>query len=157
MAIDWCTCIIGTPPSTIVRSNPDPSSHRPEDSENSVRACQFSLEFRRPSAGGAAPLAEIQVNAVPPAVPAESNRVLTSPVVQRVRIRCANGEAQLEPPFGIVWQVNGTKVAESLTSDRPEYEVMLDHFSRRVLGGLIPVPTLDDLLRAREFASIVSP
>jgi hypothetical protein len=35
-----------------------------------------------------------------------------------------------------------------LSHDRPEVEVMLDHFCRRVVGGLIPVADLLDICRS---------
>jgi hypothetical protein len=47
------------------------------------------------------------------------------------------------------------RATESLTTDRTDVEVMLDHFTRRVLGGLIPVPTLEDVQRARELSAVV--
>jgi len=51
-------------------------------------------------------------------------------------------------PFTIHSCINGMTCEESLDAERNETEVMLDHFSRRIVGGLIPIPTLDDVLRA---------
>ena len=61
--------------------------------------------------------------------------------------------AVLEGPQEMMWHPGGgesagERIVESLAADRPDVEVMLDHFCRRVVGGLIPVPTLDDLCRA---------
>jgi len=36
---------------------------------------------------------------------------------------------------------------ESLTADRSEVEVMIDHFCRRLAGGLIPVADISDVCR----------
>ena len=36
---------------------------------------------------------------------------------------------------------------ESLTADRTEVEVMIDHFCRRLAGGLIPVADISDVCR----------
>jgi hypothetical protein len=52
----------------------------------------------------------------------------------------------------VTWESSKEKARESLISDRPAVEVMLDHFTRRVVGGLIPVPTLEDLCRAFQLA-----
>ncbi len=38
---------------------------------------------------------------------------------------------------------------EGLATERTETEVLLDHFCRRAVGGLIPVPSLEDFLRAK--------
>jgi hypothetical protein len=35
-----------------------------------------------------------------------------------------------------------------LTGEREDLELMLDHFARRVAGGLVPVPTFEDLQHA---------
>ena len=48
--------------------------------------------------------------------------------------------------------IERTAAAESLAAERSEIEVMLDHFSRRVVGGLVPVPTLEDVRRAQFIA-----
>lgn len=48
----------------------------------------------------------------------------------------------------ITWEHDGVQHRESLSSERPEIEVMLDHFCRRVVGGLIPVPNIEDVHRA---------
>ena len=43
------------------------------------------------------------------------------------------------------WVSDGERRVESLVSERSEVEVMLDHFCRRVVGGLIPVADLADI------------
>jgi hypothetical protein len=147
-AVDWCVSLVGTMPVAIV-----PNHHNGSTGTSRV-ALQYDIEFRRPSAGGDATRAQIEVytEPLPPVTP---NVSATRPVFPRIRVRCAKGEAVLEPPCGITWDVGGARVAEALTSDRTAVEVMLDHFTRRVLGGLIPVPTLDDVLRARDFAAVL--
>ena len=70
-------------------------------------------------------------------------------------IQCVNGTASAGTSrAGSSWEVGGERVVESLTSDRTDLEVMLDHFSRRVLGSLIPVPTLDDVQAASLAAAL---
>ena len=55
----------------------------------------------------------------------------------------------------MTWESAGKREIESLDSERAAVEVMLDHFSRRVVGGLIPVPTLDDFCRASRLVETV--
>jgi predicted dehydrogenase len=63
-------------------------------------------------------------------------------------IQCEKGEAVIEGPSQIRWTVTGGETAtESLTADRSEVEVMIDHFCRRLVGGLIPVADISDVCR----------
>lgn len=52
-------------------------------------------------------------------------------------------------PTTVEWTADGKQQSEELTAERTETEVLLDHFCRRAVGGLIPVPTLEDLMRAK--------
>jgi predicted dehydrogenase len=59
---------------------------------------------------------------------------------------CEKGEAVIEGPAQIRWTVtDGETATESLTADRSEVEVMIDHFCRRLVGGLIPVADISDV------------
>jgi predicted dehydrogenase len=63
-------------------------------------------------------------------------------------ILCEKGEAIIEGPSQIRWKLTGGETAtESLTADRSEVEVMIDHFCRRLVGGLIPVADIADVCR----------
>jgi predicted dehydrogenase len=63
-------------------------------------------------------------------------------------VLCENGEAVIEGPTHIRWKLTGGEPAtESLTGDRSEVEVMIDHFCRRLVGGLIPVADISDVCR----------
>jgi len=73
---------------------------------------------------------------------------MTSTPSHRCEVYCANGKAVVEGDTTITWEHEGVQHTESLSSDRPEIEVMLDHFCRRVVGGLIPVPNIEDVQRA---------
>ncbi len=71
------------------------------------------------------------------------------PTLDEVRLSCERGEARLIGPAAVEWTSDGNTQSEELTAERTETEVLLDHFCRRVVGGLIPVPTLEDLAHAR--------
>lgn len=63
-------------------------------------------------------------------------------------ITCERGEAVIEGPAQIRWTpAGGEGKTESLTADRTEVEVMIDHFCRRLAGGLIPVADISDVCR----------
>ncbi|HEV8066737.1 MAG TPA: hypothetical protein VGP76_03305 [Planctomycetaceae bacterium] len=63
-------------------------------------------------------------------------------------IVCEKGEAVIEGPTQIRWKLTGGETTtESLTADRSEVEVMIDHFCRRLVGGLIPVADISDVCR----------
>jgi hypothetical protein len=71
----------------------------------------------------------------------------------RYDVECERGRATILSAVELRWQTNGTPVSETLTSDRPDVEVLIDHFCRRALGGLIPVPDISDVCRGLEIIS----
>lgn len=155
VAVDWSTTLAGAPPVSV----------------RAVRNCaderlELHVEFRRPPAQSAAPSALVRLAAeVPgPSHDSPSNNGCDTSITLRAKVECARGSALLDGPQEITWNLNATestgepteetageRIVESLASDRPGLEVMLDHFCRRVVGGLIPVPTLDDLCRAFQY------
>lgn len=70
--------------------------------------------------------------------------------IGRPEITCEHGSAVITSPTTLRWETEDGSVEETLTADRDETEVMLDHFCRRVVGGLIPVPDLSDVSRSLE-------
>ncbi|MBD3676495.1 MAG: Gfo/Idh/MocA family oxidoreductase [Planctomycetaceae bacterium] len=66
----------------------------------------------------------------------------------RFEIHCEKGIVRIESADTISWEIEGEEKSETLTSDRTDAFVMLDHFFRRVVGGLIPVADLSDICRA---------
>src|SRR5205823_226702 len=96
---------------------------------------EINIEFRRPSGGGVAPQALIRLaaNAILP-----STNGSDTTVALRASVECIHGMALLEGPQDVTWNLGtgdraGQRFVESLASDRPDVEVMLDHFSRRVV------------------------
>ena len=60
-------------------------------------------------------------------------------------VRCQKGEAQLVGESKITWRTELESADESLDADRPAEQVLLDLFLRRVVGGVVPVPSWADL------------
>lgn len=135
VALDWTMSLVGAVPVAVRAARNGSPSDR----------LDVHVEFRRPAAGGVAPKALIRLAQKSPASSASSS---DTSIALRASVECVHGMALLEGPQDVKWDSAGEQFVESLVSDRPAVEVMLDHFCRRVVGGLIPVPTLDDLYRA---------
>lgn len=86
-------------------------------------------------------VAELSLGPTPP--------VADRPTLDEVLLHCERGQARLIGPTTIEWTADGKQQSEELTAERTETEVLLDQFCRRAAGGLIPVPTLEDLMRAK--------
>jgi predicted dehydrogenase len=144
--IDWCTNLVGTPPAAVRAATKGAG-----DATAKVGLTELLVEFRRPAAGGAATIATLRFDSR-----ATSTALATEPdagtIGLKACVRCAKGTAWLESTQQLTWESSADRAHESLTTDRPAVEVMLDHFTRRVVGGLIPVPTLEDLCRASQLA-----
>jgi predicted dehydrogenase len=144
-AVDWCTNLVGTVPA-VVRAVPI---------DGDIPGClsEIHVEFRRPAAGGEAARATIRL------VDGNAGTVFDGdceglPVTLAAHVNCAHGIVWLQGPRQVTWEHKGERLVESLVADRSGVEVMLDHFTRRVVGGLIPVPTLEDLCRAYQLLDL---
>jgi len=135
---DWCCYVIPTPPSEVSSV-----------SQNGNGGGIFRFSFARPRSGGDAPTVEVRLCL-------ENDDAPTQAVPPRYRVRCERGEAELLPPNRIIWRTDREEADESLVSDRSDVEVMLDHFCRRVVGGLIPVADLEDVRRSYRLARAAS-
>lgn len=128
-AIDWVCHLVGTAPDQ-VRGGTMPDGSR-----------ETVIAFRRSAAGGAPASARIVIH--PPSTPIAP---------WTAEVRCRRGIARLTGASQIDWDDANDRQSESLAGERADVDVMLDHFSRRAVGGLIPVGTLSDLCRAARLA-----
>ena len=110
---------------------------------------QVRVQFSQRRSGGESPEAEIRIHARPPGSTVQLPNCAGE---LRFTITCESGRATIENVAEIEWQVESTRERESLTADRTETEVMLDHFCRRVAGGLIPVADIADVHRCFQMA-----
>lgn len=127
--LDWCHLVLGTHPEQweLVR-----------DQQESRLQIAFSAPADRSS-----PARVTLCGAwTPPAAGQPSGRI------ERVSLRCQNGTAEVTAPDRIRWQHEGVEREECLAGERTACDVMIDHFARRVVGGLIPLATLEDALHA---------
>ncbi len=133
--IDWCHYVFRGTPQHATRAVDSPANN-----QASVR-----LEF--------APFNPSDLTS-PPRIAEVS---ISSDRAEEARVQCERGDARLLGAATIEWTTAAGSHSESLAAERSETEVLLDHFCRRVVGGLIPVPDLGDLCRAKISAQRSSP
>lgn len=74
----------------------------------------------------------------------------------RRRIECERGVIASDTPLLVSWQTETEQVDESLAGEQSPFEIILDQFCRRAVGGLVPVPPLADALHGLEvFQAVV--
>jgi predicted dehydrogenase len=138
---DWCRQVIRTAPATVRASG---------ESGGEALACvrRIEIAFRAPR-GGSPCQVEIEVAAQEPAGPAGESAPADSRGPLDITIEAERGTAALQDSCTIRWNAAGDAghAEESLASERSEFEVMLDLFCRRVVGGLIPVADFGDVAR----------
>ncbi len=119
------------------------------DPEGAPPHVRLTYEERRDTEGrSAAVAADMTV-----VLPDDSQMpVTTHPLME---LSFSDGTAVIQSPTELHWSVDGHSEVETLDNDRSATEVMLDLFARRVVGGLIPAPDLNDLLRAIDDADAV--
>ncbi len=67
-------------------------------------------------------------------------------------IQCERGTAKLRGTQEITWTHAEDQRTEILEGERDGMVVLLDLFCRRVMGGLVPIPTIDDLITSARLA-----
>ncbi|MBS0201793.1 MAG: hypothetical protein JSS49_02755 [Planctomycetes bacterium] len=118
--IDWCSCLIGNSSGTIAL---------PPTGGASQLDLQFPAHPSRPEAN-----ATIRFQAD------------SGPIIRRVE--CERGTATISSPTQISWQAGDVQGDEELCQERSPYEIILDQFCRRALGGLVPTPTVQQAINA---------
>ncbi len=132
--LDWCRYVIGSAPTAV--------SSGPFENEAGDRGRRISVEFH--SSASDHPTAELRILDTV----RSKDRSGPASVTTRLEVVCERGSAIVESPIEIAWKTETKLVTESLASERSNVEVMLDHFCRRVAGGLIPVADLNDVCRS---------
>ncbi len=142
--LDWCRAILAAVPLS-VESRCDPPDSR-------TREQTTRLLFAPHAASGS----RITVALSLPVRGASAGRGVPPPPADvwplEFIVRGKYGEARLEDAVHLRWRSGGRERVESLAVDRSAVAVALDHFARRLAGGLIPVPDLGDLAAAARLA-----
>lgn len=129
--VDWCTHIMGQPPTGPARAAASGSLMKSIEFE--FPSCQRSPT----SSSSALRQAKLQHR-----LPSDS-RI-------RIEVECERGHASLPGPTRIAWRTASDSADESLAHERTEIEILIDQFCRRALGGLNPVGRLSEFVRAIE-------
>ncbi len=118
--LDWCRHIARTPPATVQATNNGRGQH-------------LVVEFRQPRIASFKPRAEIHLQAG------------DATTIPKLIVEGDQGHITIEETHRIRWTNDNKETVEDLSTERPAAEVLIDHFCRRVVGGLIPVADLGDL------------
>jgi predicted dehydrogenase len=124
-ALDWCSFVAQSAPLDVAAAAGQPPAG-------------VSVRFKRMTARGAPVQAEVRFRGMKSA---EADEPLTA------RVTCVSGTADVLGPHVLSWRHGESDVRESLAAERPAIEVLLGHFARRIVGGLVPVPDLADVCR----------
>jgi predicted dehydrogenase len=137
---DWCRYVVRKQP-VALQAQP----WQPDTTGQADGGYCITLEFAAGKPEQPTPIAELRFpNRQCDGTKNADSKAATAPAVRR-QVVCEQGEAVVEGAADIFW-CNGTdSQTECLTGDRSAVDVMLDHFCRRVVGGLIPVADLNDL------------
>jgi predicted dehydrogenase len=142
--IDWCRTVLGSVPHTVAGGDCVESKGPP------CRTITLSFDASGQRSD------RITVRIVLPVSPAVDQRDTRASDAWPLEfsIRCRQGEARLEDASQLRWREGGREQVESLSTERTAVSVAIDHFARRLAGGLIPVPDLSDVLLAARIASL---
>lgn len=66
----------------------------------------------------------------------------------RIEVVCESGQAFIPNRTHIQWRTAAESAAESLADERTEFDILIDQFCRRALGGLNPIGRLSELVSA---------
>lgn len=124
-ALDWCSSLVRSVPMTCR------AERRPDG------GFQLRVAFRRTGPDGAPNSATIRVMVGRPCPSLTAS------------LRCIHGRIDVAGDTELRWQTADASEHEQLDRERSAVEVLLDHFARRVVGGLVPVAGLDDVCRIR--------
>ncbi len=147
--MDWCHYITGRVPTSL-------SAGPVAGSEQGSPDWKISLGFRPDANGKPATSALLTLRPSRGSSPESSTTDSEEWPFPRHEVVCDHGRAIISAASEIGWQ-NGTQELigpEHLTAERSDAEVMLDQFTRRILGGLVPVADLHDVCRALRLVEV---
>ena len=118
---DWCACLVGTPCTAV-------------SFETTTKGSTLQLSFA--------------ARASHPNDPPTATIYFSPDVVDCRKVECERGTASLGGKTQISWHSGAECGQEVHGNERSSYEIILDQFCRRALGGLVPVPTVTDAIQA---------
>lgn len=134
--LDWFRSVLG-----ITLRSPD--EIRPARNEN-TQSLTFTTSPRPRQQTPANPHAT--ANTV--AISVETSDSEANDPHHRITLNCEQGRIDITSHNALDYQLGDTQpCSEQIDTERSPEEIQLDHFARRVVGAIIPVPTLDDLIQ----------
>ena len=140
-AIDWCRSLVNATVNQIHRTV------RPE-------GATLIVSCGRPSS--LSPLVRTEIR-LPSLELRQTQPCTLASEFPRVSAQCEHGEAEILSETHIRWKTASESSDESLDADRPAEQVLLDLFLRRVVGGVVPVPSWAELAEACRLWQSVNP
>ncbi len=139
--IDWCRSLLNSTVHQIHRSvQPDGETLVVSYGRRSPTTPSVRTEIRLPG---------LALRETPPTRPAAA--------FPGVHAQCQSGEVELLSETRIQWKTSAESGDETLDADRPAEQVLLDLFLRRVVGGVVPVPSWAELAEACRLWQSVNP
>ncbi|GIX03274.1 MAG: hypothetical protein KatS3mg113_0280 [Planctomycetaceae bacterium] len=149
--LDWCGYIVGSAPQHV--------SVEPLPSHVVHPCCPWKVVLEYPAEGCCRPpaIAELFLHETSLTPCTGDDSTGYNPPTAGLRqqpltfsIRCEHGRAELQMPYAIRWSNGVQQCEEVLRTDRAGTDVILDHFCRRLRGGLIPTTDLRDVCQGLE-------
>jgi predicted dehydrogenase len=138
--IDWCRYLVEREPESVISVAHDMIDHR----QMEIFYQMVSLNFPA-SDLGARPIAQISLGHY---IPAKWSDALSFRRPASIQVCCEKGMAFIDLPNTLIWFDDAGQHTESLESDRPVGEQMLDHFYRAVTSLVRKRSDLLDAYRA---------
>ena len=131
---DWCRYVVGARAKFVDSTNRESS----DPATASVR-----LHFRQDPGSLPGAIATLDLGTL------TAGEAVVAGARFTAHVTCEHGNAIISSDQQITWEHGGATTTENLEGEREPAVVMLDLFCRRVVGGLVPVPTDDDLETAQ--------
>jgi len=138
--VDWCTYVVGRPPTSVVGLRHKSASDGLEDDYQ-----MMSLDFSGPGEPGTSATAQISCGRY---MQSSWHEALAYRPPAALQVACENGIAFIDLPSTLVWFDSFGRHQESLESERPVGEQMLSQFHRAVTSLVRNTASLEDSYRA---------
>ncbi len=144
--VDWCRYLINRDPVSVVSA-----AHQTGESGANSFYQMVSLEFpgeNEPEDGQPSSLRPLAQLSVGHYIPSRWKEAVTYRKPSSIQVSCENGIAFIDLPSTLIWFDDAGQHVETLESERPIGERMLDHFHRSVTSFIRQTAGLEDAYRA---------
>ena len=131
LLVDWCNHIMGCMPVIPAQATRDVS-------------LLTRIELKFPASHSSVPSSPLKTRT------AQLRQRSATSTSMRIEIECEHGNATLANRTHLIWSTSSHSADESLADERTEFDILIDQFCRRALGGLNPVGRLSELVTAMD-------